>query len=166
MRTEYKVVKPFGCAKAGDIFKLAIDTFDGIEENAEYEMEDTKTTKKGTNSRYMSINMNYIDALVKGGNLKPWGADFIIEEDTDEDEVKEQIENLPSTAELKLMALEAFLDDCANNYQRNLNKIQEDYQEGKVQPCVKVESETVNYNLIKFIKAVKQILDVDKANDE
>lgn len=160
MRTEYKVIKPFGCAKAGDIFRLNIDSYN--DEEVEYEMEDTKVTKKGTNSRYMSINGNYVESLVKGGNLQPWGAELTIE---DSDEKKEAIENLPSTADLKLMALEAFLEDCANRYQNNLNKIQEDYENGKVQPCVKVESETVNYNLLKFIKAVKQILDVDKKNE-
>lgn len=160
MRTEYKVIKPFGCAKTGDIFKLDIDLFN--EDNTvEYSMEDTKVSKKGTNSRYMSINGDYVDALVKGGNLQPWGAEVSIEEcDEDEDSCE-----LPTTSELKLMALEAFLDDCAGKYQDNLNKIQSDYKEGKVQPCVKVESETVNYNLLKFIKAVKQILDVDKTNE-
>ena len=155
MRTEYKVIKPFGCAKVGDIFRLDVDSFDGNEEYAEYEMEDTKTTKKGTNSRYMSINMNYIDSLVKGGNLQPWGAEVTIEDSEDE-------ENIPSTAELKLIALEAFLDDCTKKYEDNIAKIQSDYEEGKVQTCVKVECETVNCNLLKFIKAVKQILDVDK----
>ena len=45
MRTEYKVVKPFGCAKRDDIFK----TEDGIE----YVMESTKGNDKYTNSRYM-----------------------------------------------------------------------------------------------------------------
>jgi hypothetical protein len=47
----------------------------------------------------------------------------------------------------------------------NIQKVNEDYNNGKIQPCVKVESETVNYNLLKFIKAVKQILDVDKTNE-
>ena len=38
MRTEYKVVKPFGCAKRDDIFK----TEDGIE----YVMESTNSNDK------------------------------------------------------------------------------------------------------------------------
>ena len=49
MRTEYKVIKPFGCAKIGDIFNFDSD-------DREFVMEDTRTTKKGTNSRFMSIN--------------------------------------------------------------------------------------------------------------
>ena len=143
MRTEYKVVKPFGCAKRDDIFK----TEDGIE----YVMESTK----GNDSRYMMITANYVLELVNGGNLKEWGEEIKDETNTEE-------EYIPSNAELKLIALEAFLDDCAKKYQDNIQKVNEDY---KIQPCVKVESETVNYNLLKFIKAVKQILDVDKTNE-
>lgn len=158
MRTEYKVNKPFGCAKVGDIFKLDMDEM-------EYVMENTKSTKKGTNSRYMSINIEYVDALVNNGCLTPSGYEFLIEDNEDNEDNKEKEVKLPSVAELKLMALEAFLEDCAKKYQSNLNKIEADYEQGKVQPCVKVESETVNYNLLKFIKAVKQILDVDKVNE-
>ena len=39
MRTEYKVIKPFGCAKIGDIFNFDSD-------DREFVMEDTRTTKK------------------------------------------------------------------------------------------------------------------------
>lgn len=150
MRTEYKVVKPFGCAKRDDIFK----TEDGIE----YVMESTNSNDKYTNSRYMMITANYVLELLNGGNLKEWGEE--IEDETNTDE-----EYIPSDAELKLIALEAFLDDCTKKYQDNIQKVNEDYKNGKIQPCVKVESETVNYNLLKFIKAVKQILDVDKTNE-
>lgn len=150
MRTEYKVVKSFGCAKRDDIFK----TEDGIE----YVMESTKGNDKYTNSRYMMITANYVLELLNGGNLKEWGEEIKDETNTEE-------EYIPSNAELKLIALEAFLDDCAKKYQDNIQKVNEDYNNGKIQPCVKVESETVNYNLLKFIKAVKQILDVDKTNE-
>lgn len=163
MRTEYKVIKPFGCAKKGDIFELDYSIYNA-DGDISYEIYVTESSEKGNSSRYMSINKEYVEALVKGGNLKEWGKELTDEDTAEED--KDQVDNIPSVAELKLMALEAFLDDCANKYQKNLNKVQEDYNAGKVQPCVKVESETVNYNLIKFIKAVKQILDVDKANDE
>ena len=111
-----------------------------------------------TNSRYMMITANYVSELLNGGNLKEWGEEIKDETNTEE-------EYIPSNAELKLIALEAFLDDCAKKYQDNIQKVNEDYNNGKIQPCVKVESETVNYNLLKFIKAVKQILDVDKTNE-
>ena len=54
MNVAYKVIKPFGCAKIGDIFNFDSD-------DKEFVMEDTKTTKKGTNSRFMSINEEYVD---------------------------------------------------------------------------------------------------------
>ena len=99
MNVAYKVIKPFGCAKIGDIFNFDSD-------DREFVMEDTKTTKKGTNSRFMSINEEYVDALVKGGNLEPYGSEVA--------EVEE--ETLPTIAELKLIALEAFINDCKTKY--------------------------------------------------
>ena len=77
MRTEYKVVKPFGCAKRDDIFK----TEDGIE----YVMESTKGNDKYTNSRYMMITANYVLELLNGGNLKEWGEEIKDETNTEEE---------------------------------------------------------------------------------
>lgn len=119
-------------------------------------MEDTKTTKKSTNSRFMSINEEYVDALVKGGNLEPYGSEVTEQEE----------ETLPTIAELKLIALEAFINDCKTKYESNLDKVRKDFEEGKIQPCLKLESETVNQNLLKLINAIQQILDVDKEDNE
>lgn len=149
MRTEYKVIKPFGCAKIGDIFNFDSD-------DREFVMEDTRTTKKGTNSRFMSINEEYVDTLVKGGNLEPYGSEIT---ETEE-------ETLPTIAELKLIALEAFINDCKTKYESNLDKVRKDFEEGKIQPCLKLESETVNQNLLKLINSIQQILDVDKEDNE
>lgn len=149
MRTEYKVIKPFGCAKIGDIFNFDSD-------DREFVMEDTRTTKKGTNSCFMSINEEYVDALVKGGNLEPYGSEIT---ETEE-------ETLPTIAELKLIALEAFINDCKTKYESNLDKVRKDFEEGKIQPCLKLESETVNQNLLKLINSIQQILDVDKEDNE
>lgn len=149
MNDAYKVIKPFGCAKIGDIFNFDSD-------DREFVMEDTRTTKKGTNSRFMSINEEYADALVKGGNLEPYGSEIT---ETEE-------ETLPTIAELKLIALEAFINDCKTKYESNLDKVRKDFEEGKIQPCLKLESETVNQNLLKLINAIQQILDVDKEDNE
>lgn len=149
MNVAYKVIKPFGCAKIGDIFNFDSD-------DKEFVMEDTKTTKKGTNSRFMSINEEYVDTLVKGGNLEPYGSEVTEQEE----------EMLPTIAELKLIALEAFINDCKTKYESNLDKVRKDFEEGKIQPCLKLESETVNQNLLKLINAIQQILDVDKKDNE
>lgn len=149
MNDAYKVIKPFGCAKIGDIFNFDSD-------DREFVMEDTRTTKKGTNSRFMPINEEYVDALVKGGNLEPYGSEIT---ETEE-------ETLPTIAELKLIALEAFINDCKTKYESNLDKVRKDFEEGKIQPCLKLESETVNQNLLKLINSIQQILDVDKEDNE
>lgn len=149
MNVAYKVIKPFGCAKIGDIFNFDSD-------DREFVMEDTRTTKKGTNSRFMSINEEYVDVLVKGGNLEPYGSEIT---ETEE-------ETLPTIAELKLIALEAFINDCKTKYESNLDKVRKDFEEGKIQPCLKLESETVNQNLLKLINSIQQILDVDKKDNE
>ena len=88
--------------------------------------------------------------------MEPYGSEVTEQEE----------ETLPTIAELKLIALEAFINDCKTKYESNLDKVRKDFEEGKIQPCLKLESETVNQNLLKLINAIQQILDVDKKDNE
>ena len=68
----------------------------------------------------------------------------IIEVDSTSDTVKDTIE---------------FLEEKIKEYKQNLKENQEKFEKGELQPCVKVESETVLYNLIKFADNVKARLE-------
>ena len=68
----------------------------------------------------------------------------MIEVDSTSDTVKDTIE---------------FLEEKIKEYKQNLKENQEKFEKGELQPCVKVESETVLYNLIKFADNVKARLE-------
>ena len=48
-----------------------------------------------------------------------------------------------------------FIDNLVGQYKDDLLEVQNKFEKGEVQPCVKVESETVLYNLIKLANRIK-----------
>lgn len=52
-----------------------------------------------------------------------------------------------------------FLNEKIEEYKQNLKDTQDKFEKGEMQPCVKVEAETVLYNLIKFADNVKTRLE-------
>lgn len=48
-----------------------------------------------------------------------------------------------------------FIDNLVGQYKDDLLEVQNKFEKGEVQPCVKVESETVLYNLIKLANSIK-----------
>lgn len=48
-----------------------------------------------------------------------------------------------------------FIDNLVGQYKDDLLEVQNKFEKGEVQPCVKVESETVLYNLIKLANNIK-----------
>lgn len=133
MVTKYKVVKNFGCAKKGDIFELNDD-------ETLYELSSSEDTEHSYVSKYMSITNGYAELLENGGNLKQF-------------EVEEEVS--PSAEVLKLTALQAFVTDIRNKYVANLESIENNE---KLPACFKLESKTVNYNLIKLLNQIEKII--------
>lgn len=52
-----------------------------------------------------------------------------------------------------------FIDNLVGQYKDDLLEVQNKFEKGEVQPCVKVESETVLYNLIKLANSIKDKLE-------
>ena len=48
-----------------------------------------------------------------------------------------------------------FIDNLVGQYKDDLLEVQNKFEKGEVQPCVKVESETVLYNLINLANSIK-----------
>lgn len=48
-----------------------------------------------------------------------------------------------------------FIGNLVGQYKDDLLEVQNKFEKGEVQPCVKVESETVLYNLIKLANSIK-----------
>ena len=51
-----------------------------------------------------------------------------------------------------------FIDSLLKQYEDDYEEVMQKYKEGKVQPCVKVEAETVYFNLTKVLNKVREEL--------
>ena len=51
-----------------------------------------------------------------------------------------------------------FIDSLLKQYEDDYKEVMQKYKEGKVQPCVKVEAETVYFNLTKVLNKVREEL--------
>ena len=51
-----------------------------------------------------------------------------------------------------------FIDSLLKQYEDDYKEVTQKYKEGKVQPCVKVEAETVYFNLTKVLNKVREEL--------
>lgn len=58
----------------------------------------------------------------------------------------------------KISATVKFIDSLLNQYEGDYKEVTQKYKEGKVQPCVKVEAETVYFNLTKVLNKIKEEL--------
>ena len=58
----------------------------------------------------------------------------------------------------KISATVKFIDPLLNQYEGDYKEVTQKYKEGKVQPCVKVEAETVYFNLTKVLNKIKEEL--------
>lgn len=51
-----------------------------------------------------------------------------------------------------------FIDSLLKQYENDYKEVTQKYKEGKIQPCVKVEAETVYFNLTKVLNKVREEL--------
>lgn len=52
-----------------------------------------------------------------------------------------------------------FINEKIEEYKATITEANKDYNDGLLQTCVKVELETVNYNMIKVLSKVKELLE-------
>lgn len=62
------------------------------------------------------------------------------------------------TSDDKIEAAIELIDILLEKYESDYADVMDKYNEGKVQPCVKVEAETVYFNLTKVLNKVKELL--------
>lgn len=144
----YKVIKEFGNAKKGDIFKEVIDEDVFMNPCPVYVMERTEGEDNISDSKEhymkswisMELSKEMVDAYVKSGFLLP--------------EDNEKKEDKVSEAD-KLTDVSVYLDMLIDTYNHDYNNLLKDFEAGNVQPCVKVEAETVYHNLIKVLNSIK-----------
>lgn len=128
----YKVIKPFNNAIKGDIFFCDPDYDETV-----YQLERNEITDNVQSTVYMEISKDIIDEFVKEGYLIECN-----EEDTDTDEDS-------------LHVILDYVEGLMVQYSQDYNDMLKSFEGGDIQPCVKVEAETVYYNLNKVLNSIK-----------
>lgn len=130
----YKVIKEFGCAQKGDLLQ---ENEEGLFElNVECDCADCYS------SRSVCISSDIADTLATAGYLEEF-------------ELQEEIVNICDT---KLAEVALFVDEKIEQYTADHEALTAQYNEGDVPQCVKVEADTVYFNLIKVLNKIKEII--------
>lgn len=130
---QYKVIKEFGCAQKGDVLK---ENEEGLFElSVECDCNDMYC------SRSICISSDIADTLAHAGYLE---------------EAKEM--TTVSIAEDKLSEVLNFIEEKIEQYAADHEALTAQYNEGDVPQCVKVEADTVYFNLIKVLNKIKEII--------
>ena len=127
----YKVIKEFGCAQKGDM----------LQENEEglFELSVECNCDDCYCSRNICISSDIADTLATAGYLEEF-----------EEEVKCPI--------AKLNEVLNFVETKIEQYTEDHEALTVQYNEGDVPQCVKVEADTVYFNLIKVLNKIKDII--------
>lgn len=133
---KYKVIKEFGIAKKGDI----------LENSAKDPCLFTFEVEKDNSYRSMSISDELLDAYEGDGFVE------LVEEDdsTEENEDMEAID--------KLCYISDFIDTLLNQYEEDHKEVLEKYNNQEIPTCVKVEADTVYFNLTKVLNKIKDMI--------
>lgn len=127
----YKVIKEFGCAQKGDV----------LQENEEglFELSVECNCDDCYCSRNICISSDIADTLATAGYLEEF-----------EEEVRCPI--------AKLNEVLNFVETKIEQYTEDHEALTAQYNEGDVPQCVKVEADTVYFNLIKVLNKIKDII--------
>ena len=134
---EYKVIKAFGAAREGDVMTS--------DDNGYVSFNVTEKKGKSEYTRAMAIDEFTADDLVEDGFLEVIG---------DECECEERTccpcKKIDDTVEL--------IDNLLGKYDEDHTETLKKAEKGEIPPCVKVEAETVYYNLKKVLERIKKEL--------
>lgn len=130
----YKVIKEFGCAQKGDVLH---ENEEGLFElNVECDCSDCYS------SRSICISSDIAATLESAGYLEKF----------------EETISISTKCEDRLIAVMNFIDEKLEQYAADHEALTAQYNEGDVPQCVKVEADTVYFNLIKVLNKIKDII--------
>ena len=128
----YKVIKEFGCAQKGDV----------LQENEEglFELNVESDCSDCYSSRSICISSDIANTLAIAGYLEEFEEEKVI---------------CPIA---KLNEISNFVETKIEQYTEDHEALTAQYNEGDVPACVKVEADTVYFNLIKVLNKIKEII--------
>jgi hypothetical protein len=130
----YKVIKEFASAQKGDMLTYNEDT------NL-YEFSMTTENDSEKCSRYICMDEETAEEFVESGNL------LVIEDENEE-----------LSAIDKLCALSDLVDTLEAQYKKDHDALVEAYNNQEIPTCVKVEADTVYFNMNQILKKIKEII--------
>lgn len=130
----YKVIKEFASAQKGDMLTYNEDT------NL-YEFSMTTENDSEKCSRCICMDEETAEEFVESGNL------LVIEDENEE-----------LSAIDKLCALSDLVDTLEAQYKKDHDALVEAYNNQEIPTCVKVEADTVYFNMNQILKKVKEII--------
>lgn len=129
MITEYEVIEPFDSLKKGD--KLVYN-------NGVYEFESQHSGDNFSSYTRVAMNKNVVDEYAKAGLL--------------------HAVDVPTMENDKLKKIATLIARLKNTYNQRKENIEKKYKDGKLQTCVKVEHDTVYFNLMKLLNKIEDII--------
>lgn len=137
MITEYKVVKPFGPLKVGNTLTL--------EDNMYVFAYETDSEKSSYYSCvHFEISKEVAESYCKNGFIEPI---------TNEESTVDTCNDCKKIKEIKEL-----ISQLKNTYNQRKENIEKKYNDGKIQTCVKVEHDTVYFNLMKLLDKLETII--------
>lgn len=130
---KYIVVKPFGFLRKGDIL-----TLDG----SLYIFSDEKSADN--NDYYSKVNVAFSIGMAQ--QYEKSGLIEAVEKDTN------------TIADNKLKKIAKLISTLKNTYDKRNKNIAKSYEDGKIQTCVKVEHDTVYFNMMKLLNKIESIV--------
>lgn len=130
---KYIVVKPFGFLRKGDIL-----TLDGCL----YIFSDEKSADN--NDYYSKVNVAF--SIEMAQQYEKSGLIEAVEEDSN------------TVADNKLKKIAKLISTLKNTYDKRNKNIAKSYEDGKIQTCVKVEHDTVYFNMMKLLNKIESIV--------
>lgn len=126
---QYKVIKEFGCAQKGDV----------LQENEEglFELSVECDCNDCYSSRSICISSDIASTLASAGYLEEF------------EEVNEKN---------KLQEISEHIDMLLEQYASDHEALIAQYNEGDVPQCVKVEADTVYFNMTKVLKHIQDLI--------
>lgn len=134
---QYKVIEAFESLQKGDVF---------VEDGDMFVMSKETTGDHYACKYAVAVDADTIEELLNEGFIE---------------EVCDDCNNC-----CKLQQLRSYIQDMIDTYDNDYKELMQEYEAGNVQPCVKVEAETVHYNLAKVLNHLKDYIDgeVDSIN--
>ena len=138
--SDFKVIKEFGEARLNDVF-----CYNAV--NDVYELcylDDDRST--------IVIDANIV--------LVPFITEVLLKEGYLKEGYLEEVKAEPviTPEETKLKEITDFVYQQIENCKKDNTVIANKFEKGEVQPCVKVESDTVHYNLLKVLNHIKDLI--------